>query len=92
MANVLNPEPESITLNTELETPTLEPATELVQPLSESTSNTENTEAVATTALDADTLTPEPEVEAVFPVMTTRVGNVLAGTVLPATCAEMKRD
>ncbi len=29
MANVLNPEPESITLNTELETPTLEPAAEL---------------------------------------------------------------
>ena len=29
MANVLNPETESITLNTELETPTLEPATEL---------------------------------------------------------------
>ena len=27
MANVLNPETESITLNTELETPTLEPAT-----------------------------------------------------------------
>ena len=31
MANVLNPETESITLNTELETPTLEPATELEQ-------------------------------------------------------------
>ena len=29
MANVLNPETESITLNTELETPTLDPATEL---------------------------------------------------------------
>jgi hypothetical protein len=36
MANVLNPEPESITLNTELETPTLEPATELEQPPYES--------------------------------------------------------
>ena len=33
MANVLNPETESITLNTELETPTLEPAMELeIQP------------------------------------------------------------
>jgi len=66
MANVLNPEPESITLNTELETPTLEPATELEQPLSESTSNTETAEAVAAvepTALDADALT-EPVAEA----------------------------
>jgi len=66
MANVLNPEPESITLNTELETPTLEPATELEslpridQSLRESTSNTETAEAVAAvepTALDADALT-----------------------------------
>jgi len=32
MPNVLNPEPESITLNTELETPTLDPATELDAP------------------------------------------------------------
>jgi len=72
MANVLNPEPESITLNTELETPTLEPATELEslprvdQPLPESTSNTETAEAVAAvepTALDADALT-EPVAEA----------------------------
>jgi small subunit ribosomal protein S1 len=66
MANVLNPEPESITLNTELETPTLETATELEQPSFESTSNTETAEAVAAvepTALDADALT-EPEVEA----------------------------
>src|ERR1019366_2457584 len=38
MANVLNPETESITLNTELETLTLEPATEQVQPSYESTS------------------------------------------------------
>ena len=52
MANVLNPEPESITLNTELETPTLDPATEHEQPLHESTSNPE-TAAVAP-ALDAD--------------------------------------
>jgi small subunit ribosomal protein S1 len=72
MANVLNPEPESITLNTELETPTLEPATELDslpridQPLRESTSNTETAEAVTAvepTALDADALT-EPVAEA----------------------------
>ncbi len=38
MANVLNPETESTTLNTELETPTLEPVTEQEQPLHESTS------------------------------------------------------
>ena len=66
MANVLNPEPESITLNTELETPTLDPATELEQPSPESTSNTETAEVVAaveTTALDADALT-EPVAEA----------------------------
>jgi small subunit ribosomal protein S1 len=66
MANVLNPEPESITLNTEMETPTLEPATELEQPLYESTSNTETAEAataVEPTALDADALT-EPVAEA----------------------------
>ncbi len=44
MANVLNPETESITLNTELETPTLDPATELEQPSSESTSNPETAE------------------------------------------------
>ncbi len=47
MPNVLNPEPESITLNTELETPTLEPATELEQPSSESTSNPETAQEVA---------------------------------------------
>jgi small subunit ribosomal protein S1 len=72
MANVLNPEPESITLNTELETPTLEPATELEslpradQSSRESTSNTETAEAataVEPTALDADALT-EPVAEA----------------------------
>jgi small subunit ribosomal protein S1 len=66
MANVLNPEPESITLNTELEAPTYEPATELEQPSSESTSTTETAEVVAAvepTALDADALT-EPVAEA----------------------------
>jgi small subunit ribosomal protein S1 len=62
MANVLNPETESITLNTELETPTLEPATELEQPSSESTSNPETAEAVEISALDADAPT-EPVVE-----------------------------
>jgi small subunit ribosomal protein S1 len=66
MANVLNPEPESITLTTELETPTLEPATELEQPSCESTSNPETAEvveAVEISALDADAPT-EPVAEA----------------------------
>jgi len=67
MPNVLNPEPESITLNTELEAPTQEPATESVQPPYESTSNTETAEvAVADdvlAALDADAAT-QPETEA----------------------------
>jgi small subunit ribosomal protein S1 len=57
MANVLNPEPESITLNTELETPTLDPATELEQPLHESTSNPETAESIVSSALDADAST-----------------------------------
>ena len=72
MANVLNPEPESITLNTELETPTFEPATELEQPSFESTSNPETAEtsaAVDLSALDADATT-EPVAEAP-PVSTT---------------------
>jgi small subunit ribosomal protein S1 len=66
MPNVLNPEPESITLNTELETPTLEPATELDAPSSESTSNPETAEvpAVESHALDADAPT-EPVTQAV---------------------------
>jgi small subunit ribosomal protein S1 len=64
MANVLNPEPESITLNTELETPTLDPATELEQPSYESTSNLEATEATAVNTLDADAATTEPVAEA----------------------------
>ncbi|HUY95390.1 MAG TPA: 30S ribosomal protein S1 [Terracidiphilus sp.] len=58
MANVLNPETESTTLNTELETPTLEPATEQEQPLYETTSNPETLEAT-TPALDAE-VTPDP--------------------------------
>ena len=67
MSNVLNPETESITLNTELETPTLEPATELQQPSFESTSNpetAETTEAIEPFALDADATT-EPVAAAV---------------------------
>jgi small subunit ribosomal protein S1 len=67
MPNVLNPEPESITLNTELETPTLDPATELDAPSSESTSNPETAEvhtAVEPQALDADAST-EPVTQAV---------------------------
>jgi small subunit ribosomal protein S1 len=63
MANVLNPETESITLNTELETPTLDPATELEQPSYESTSNHEKTSVVETAPLDADALT-EPVAQA----------------------------
>jgi small subunit ribosomal protein S1 len=70
MANVLNPETESTTLNTELESPTLEPATEQVQPLPESTSNPEIAEVVEPPALDADAST-EPVVEA-EPVVETR--------------------
>jgi small subunit ribosomal protein S1 len=69
MANVLNPETESITLNTELEAPTLEPATEQVQPLPESTSNTETAVVTEVPALDADATTepvaePSPVAEA----------------------------
>jgi len=63
MANVLNPEPESITLNSTLETSTLEPATELEQPSSESTSNPEIAEAVELPELDADAPT-EPVAQA----------------------------
>ncbi|MFZ0395904.1 MAG: 30S ribosomal protein S1 [Terracidiphilus sp.] len=65
MANVLNPETESTTLNTELETPTLEPAAESEQPPYESTSNPETAEATAS-ALDAD-ITPDPVAEAPAP-------------------------
>jgi len=64
MANVLNPETESITLNTTLETPTLEPATELEQPPYESTSTTEPTPEVATPSLDADATLTETTDEA----------------------------
>ncbi|MGD0831647.1 MAG: 30S ribosomal protein S1 [Terracidiphilus sp.] len=71
MAKLLNPETESTTLNTQLEAPILEPATELEQPLPESTSNTETAETpvVELAALDADAPTeavaePTPVVEA----------------------------
>jgi small subunit ribosomal protein S1 len=64
MANPLNPEPESTTLNTQIEALTLDPATELEQPLPESTSTPETAPAVETPALDADAPT-EPQVEAV---------------------------
>ncbi len=62
MANVLNPETESTTLNTQLEA-TLEPATEQVQPLPESTSNTETAAIPEVVALDADAPT-QPVAEA----------------------------
>ena len=66
MSNVLNPETESTTLNTELETPTLEPATEQQQqPSFESTSNPETAEAhpAESPAMDADAST-EPVAQA----------------------------
>ena len=74
MANVLNSEPESTTLNTELEIPTLEPATEQEQPSQESTSNPETASSNEATPLDADaTSAPveqaaNPPVEADAPV------------------------
>jgi small subunit ribosomal protein S1 len=72
MANVLNPETESITLNTTLETPTLEPETELEsqanldQPSHESTSNQETSASAQAPSMDADTLT-QPAVETAEP-------------------------
>ena len=62
MAKLVNPKPESITLNTELKNPALEPATELEQPPRESTSNPETAEVDKVPALDADALT-EPVAE-----------------------------
>ena len=88
MAKLLNPETESITLNTEMETLTLEPATEQVQPLPESTSNTETAETVETPALDADAPT-EPVVE-VTPVVEATVEATQAAEVateVPAPAA-----
>ncbi len=66
MANVLNPETESITLNTELETPTLDPATELDESSLESTSNLSTSDVVESSPLDADALT-EPVAQAATP-------------------------
>ena len=69
MANVLNPETESITLNTEFETPTLEPATELEhfaridQSSPESTSAPETAEITESPVLDADAPTAELTIE-----------------------------
>ena len=76
MANVLNPETESTTLNTELETPTLEPATELEQPSPESTSTAEPSAIQEVTTLDADALTQpvataEPEASSATPPVET---------------------
>jgi len=82
MANVLNPETESTTLNTELEVPTLEPATEQEQPLPESTSNPETAETVEISALDADALT-EPVAEA---------ASVVEATVEAAPAAEVATE
>ena len=75
MANVLNPETESITLNTELETPTLEPATELEQPSYESTSNPEPSATVEVTPLDADALT-QPAVATELPAVEAELPSV----------------
>jgi small subunit ribosomal protein S1 len=89
MANVLNPETESITLNTELETPTLEPAAELEHPSYESTSNTETAEAVVAVepaALDADALT-EPVAEAP-PVEATAEAAPATGLATEVTAAQ----
>ncbi len=93
MANVLNPETESTTLNTELETPTLEPAAEQEQPSYESTSNPELTEAT-TPALDAD-VTTEPVAQATeSPVASAEVAEAIpaeetaASAELSATSAE----
>ena len=89
MANVLNPETESITLNTELETPTLEPATEQEQPLQESTSNTEIAEVVEVPALDADA--PTEPVDEPLPVAEATVEAAPAAEVateVPAPAAQ----
>ncbi|MGA2085414.1 MAG: S1 RNA-binding domain-containing protein, partial [Terracidiphilus sp.] len=99
MAKVLNPEPESTTLNTELEMPTLDPATELEQPSSESTSNTETAEVVDFNALDADApskpVTPvaqaAPAVEVATEVPAQPVPQVPAEPVIKAKAAAAPR-
>ena len=87
MANVLNPETESINLNTTMETPTLEPATELEQPLYESTSTPETTETSEAIALDADAPTV-PVLEAA-PVAEAVVAAPVAEVAAPAEAAEV---
>jgi small subunit ribosomal protein S1 len=87
MADVLNPEPESITLNSELEVPTLEPATEQERPLQESTSNPEIAETVEISALDADAPT-EPHEEAVTVVEATEEADAAAASVAEPAHAE----
>ena len=57
MANVLNPETESTTLNTEMETPTLDLATELEPTSPEFTSAPQTAETASANALDADATT-----------------------------------
>jgi small subunit ribosomal protein S1 len=92
MANVLNPEPESITLNTELEIPTLDTATELEQPSFESTSNTETADAVAAvepTALDADAPT-EPVAEVASAPATDRATDIPAAPQAEATASDLR--
>jgi small subunit ribosomal protein S1 len=88
MANVLNPETESITLSTELETPTLEPVTELEQPSPESTSNPElneiaSAEVDAAPTLDADATT-QPVAAAVAEVAAEPVAAVAPVAEAPA--------
>jgi small subunit ribosomal protein S1 len=73
MSDVLNPETESTTLNTELEISTPEIATEVQQPSSESTSTPETAAIAATT--DADTTT-EPEIEEAADGMADHFDNV----------------
>ncbi|MEI9968654.1 MAG: S1 RNA-binding domain-containing protein [Terracidiphilus sp.] len=56
MANVLNPETESITLNTELEIPTLDPATELEAPASIDQPSPESTSNLSTSSIDSSSV------------------------------------
>ena len=96
MAKLLNPETESTTLNTALELPTLEPATEQEQPLPESTSNPETAEAVENPALDADAptepLTPvaeaSPVVEAAAEAEPAPVATEIPAQAAPAAVIE----
>ncbi|MDR3724694.1 MAG: 30S ribosomal protein S1 [Terracidiphilus sp.] len=94
MSNVLNPEPESTTLNTELETSALEPATESLQPSSESTSTSETAVVVEVPALDADAPTaPEaqaaPAVTPAAPEVQAAPAEVPAVVEAPAPAAEI---